>query len=89
MTILTQNGKFSRKRRVPLRITNLAQSRKFSRAENSWQFEIMPMDFAPISQIMVQNHHFAQIMTMVQNGLFAKSQDHAHGPYESYGPYYF
>ena len=42
----------------------------------------MTMDFAPISEIMVQNPPYAQIMTMVQYGLSAKSQDHAHGPYE-------
>ena len=54
----------------------------YSTAENSWQFGIMPMDFEPISQIMVQNHHNAQITTMVQNSLSAISQYHAHGPYE-------
>ena len=51
-------------------------------AVNSCQFEIMPMDFEPISRIMVQNHNFAQITIMVQNGLLAESQDHDHGPYE-------
>ena len=54
----------------------------FFTAVNSWRFEIMTMDFAPISEIMVQNPPYAQIMTMVQYGLSAKSQDHAHGPYE-------
>ena len=66
-------------------------------AVNSWQFEIMPMDFDPVSQIMGQNPIYALIRIMGQNGLSANPQimpmdhmsfncsDHDHRPM-AHGP---